>query len=185
MQGKRGGDPPREIVHADFLILLFALLATSFVAAAQERGELARELDGVGPVDLLLERRADVGLSAAQVERLQAVREELAERNRPLLAELLRIRQEVRGKDASIGNATPEERALFRSRVAEARPLLQRVRQNNRWAMQRVGGILTPQQRVRVRDRLRDGWQQGGTVRPRPPLRDRNRRRPRGRGRGG
>lgn len=168
-----------------FWIIVFAFVALPSLAPAQEGGELARELAGSGPVDLLLERRADVGLSAPQVERLQAVRDELAERNRPLLAELLRIRQEVRGMDAPIGEATPEERALFRSRVAEARPLLERVRLNNRRAMQRVGAILTPQQRVRVRERLRDGWQRGGTVRPRPPLRERSRTRPRGRGRGG
>lgn len=165
-------------------LLLFALLATPALLAAQQPGDLAREMDRSTPVDLLLEKPDEVRLSPQQVERLQVVRRELAEQNRPLIERLLRIRREVHAEiDTPLRDATAEERALFRSRVAEARPLLQRIRENNQRAMRRVGGILTREQRVRVRERLRAGWWNGAPARSR--LREGPRHPRPGRGRGG
>jgi Spy/CpxP family protein refolding chaperone len=139
------------------LILAFLLLPPAVVAQTP-RGAggpflLADSPPPHSPVGLLLARRAELQLTAAQVERLSGIERELERRNEPLVREVLELRREVRrGATSRPRDMSPDERALLRSQVERARPLLRQVQANNRQAMRQVGRVLTPQQRSLVRE---------------------------------
>jgi hypothetical protein len=108
-------------------------------------------------VEKLIRHRADLQLSTEQVARLQEIDARMRERNRPYVQKLLELRHgshfdpHVRREEM-----TPQQRAEFDRRVAEVRPLLERIRENNRAAMKEVGSVLTPEQKTRLRDLLRN-----------------------------
>ena len=157
-------------------VLLVALAVLADAGAAQARGQgmgrgrgpggqgaggqgpalLRDTLPGRGPIELLLAQRDSLGLSAGQVAQLQHLDAELQERNAPLVRTLLELRREVQ---PLVGlhprDMTPAQRQQFASRAARARPVMQQVQDNNRRAMEQVSELLTPEQKRRVRERLR------------------------------
>lgn len=133
-----------------------ALLAAPLPLAAQQP-QTAPPREMRGPVELLLRQRGPLGLSPAQVTRLEGVQAELQRENRPLVERLLEIRTRARREvDKPLRDASPEERARVRDEVERAHPLLREIRANNREAMRGVAQILTPEQKTRVRERLRE-----------------------------
>jgi hypothetical protein len=109
-----------------------------------------------GPVETLLEYRAQLNLTAQQVTRLEGIGREMAEANLPLASRLMEIRRAFRSR--SFGppdQMTPEERARFDAYLAEARPLMERIEGNNREAMRRVSDVLTQEQKEIVIELLR------------------------------
>lgn len=131
-----------------YILLLAALLLAA--PAAAQRGP-----DGPpprhGPVEILLRNEAELGLTPAQTERLEEIRRAMEERNRPLVARLMEIRQGVHPRRPA-EPPTPAQRAELRRAAREARPLMQQIRANNRAAMREVGALLTPEQKERVRE---------------------------------
>ena len=102
-------------------------------------------------IGYLLERRADLKLTDAQVTRLTEVRRQLQEQNRPLIARLDSLRASVRGRDGRSEEPTAEEREAWRERREAARPTFRQLRANYRRAMDTVRSVLTPEQRDRAR----------------------------------
>lgn len=137
-------------------VALAVLLAGRPGPALAQRGAgpafLRDTLPGRGPVELLLERRDSLGLSAAQVRQLEGIGRELERQNARLVRELVAIRRELRA--ASITHPrglSPEQRAGFEQAAERARPLMLRLHANNQAAMQRVGALLTEPQKQWLR----------------------------------
>jgi len=155
------------------------LLLAAAPVAAQAGGDPALAAEVMEereqrPFDLLLQARDELGLTADQVTRLQAIAARLDDTNRPLRAELARRWGEVREqRRQELLRMTPEERRAELRRIREQgpppvpesmRPLVQRVRQNIGAAMREAGTVLTPAQKTRVREMVRR--QQRGRLGP-------------------
>jgi hypothetical protein len=155
------------------------LLAAAAPAAAQAGGDPAMGAEVLEereqrPFDLLLQARYELGLTADQVTRLQAIAARLDETNRPLRAELARRWAEVREqRRAELMRMTPEQRREELRRIREfgpppvpesLQPLAQQVRRNIGAAMHEAGTVLTPAQKARVRGMIRQ--QQRGRMGP-------------------
>ncbi|MDB4952329.1 MAG: hypothetical protein JWM27_4978 [Gemmatimonadetes bacterium] len=131
---------------------------------AGQRGGMRGARGGMqSPAARLVARREQLGLSADQVSRLQAVDQQLTQKNQPL-ADRLRAfrpdsatRQRMRG-----GQASEQERAAMRTRMEQARPLMQQLRENRRAAMQQARAVLTADQQTRLRDQARAGRRHRG-----------------------
>ena len=118
------------------------------------------------PIQLLLDRGAQLRLTARQTMRLREIQRGLRVANEPLVDQLLTIRHEV-GPTRRIPHAAmpPGQRAAFQHGVQRARPLMQGIARNNYEAMQQVGTVLTSRQKVLVRHWLeRAPGGPGGTV---------------------
>ena len=152
-------------------LLAAALLLGAAPAAAQEDGPPARGAEMLArreqrPFDLLMEVRGELGLSDAQVGRLQAIAARLEETNRPVREELVRRWQAVREeRRAALMRMTPEQRRAELRRIRgqgpppvpeSLRPLVQRMRGNIGAAMREAGTVLTPRQKARARALVRE-----------------------------
>lgn len=129
---------------------------------------------------LLLERRAELGLSESQAERLQVIGRRLESVNGPLRERLAAERQRfLAERRAELERMSPEQRRAEFRRMRERgrpplppsmRPLADEMQRNIHQAMREAHAVLTPAQRARVRRMVHE---------------ERERRAPRGRGRPG
>jgi hypothetical protein len=110
-----------------------------------------------GPVEKLIRNRVELQLTDEQVSRLEQVDARMRERNRPYVQRLIELRHGSHFEPhARREEMTAEQRAEFDRRVAEVRPLLDRIHENNRAAMKEVGAVLNPEQKARLRVMLRE-----------------------------
>ena len=138
------------------------------------------------PFARLMELRGELELNDGQVERLGQIAARLEETNRPLRAELWRQWQAWREqRRAELLRMSPEDRQRELRRLREEgrpplpenmRPLAQHIRRNVADAMQEAAGVLTPRQKARARQLMRQ--QRGGRMRPGPRARRPGMRRP-------
>jgi hypothetical protein len=108
-----------------------------------------------GPITTLLNLQQEVGLSAAQVEQLVGIELRMDEQNQPLVTRLVEIRRRIRALGPR-REMSPENRALFESYIAEARPIMRDIRENNEAAMEQVGEVLSEAQKDMLARLLRD-----------------------------
>jgi hypothetical protein len=109
------------------------------------------------PFAHLLEKRTELGLSADQVSRLEAIRSRVQSRNQPILEQLqaarrqagLPERSEARGGERT--RPTEEQRAARQRFRDQARPLMEQLRDNTRTGMREAHEVLTDQQRQQLR----------------------------------
>ena len=136
-------------------VALACALAVPAGARAQQGPRfLTDTLPPGDPIEILLARRAELGLSGEQVARLGEIQRQLHVANDPLVAQLVTLRHEVRGGGAvHPREMTPAQRTEFRAAARRARPLMQSIGRNNVQAMAQVGEVLTDQQKSLVR-----GW---------------------------
>ncbi|CAN5583819.1 hypothetical protein BH24GEM3_BH24GEM3_14500 [soil metagenome] len=132
------------------------LLAQGSPDAARQQPRMIREtMEQRSPLASLLRDREALGLTAAQVTRLEAIQQRMIERNRPLVQRLLEMRRSLgespRGRTQEM---TPEQRQRWQRHVEQARPIMKQIHENNRQAMEEVGSVLTPAQRAQVRERI-------------------------------
>jgi hypothetical protein len=130
-----------------FGLALFAAVAAAPVALAaqtpaQERGPRAT----AAPAQRALALRAELGLSAEQVSRLEAIQQRLQAQNAPLIAQL-----RASGVPSERPAMTPEQREARRKQVQEhGRARTPEQRQQMRERMQ----ARTPEQREQMRERM-------------------------------
>ncbi|HSU13109.1 hypothetical protein [Longimicrobium sp.] len=164
--------------HPILLGLCALLLASApgmAQAAEQQPGAELLDRNDQRPFDALMQVRGDLQLSDAQVARLQGIATRLEATNRPLREELMRRWQVYREqRRAALLRMTPEQRQAELARVRaqgrppvpdELRPLVQRIRGNVAGAMREARTVLTPGQKARARELLRErrqGRLQGG-----------------------
>jgi hypothetical protein len=104
------------------------------------------------PLELLLEHREALGLTAAQLDRLAAIRERLAAANEPLVNRMLELRREWQQQRRAERRERNEHNAARLARIrTAAQPLHTRIQRNNRTAMQAVNRLLTRDQRAKLR----------------------------------
>ncbi|HEX8393712.1 MAG TPA: hypothetical protein VF665_15335 [Longimicrobium sp.] len=116
------------------------------------------------PLERLLERRAEIGLSDAQVARLREIGRGLEARNAPLRERLAAERQRWMTERRARLQAMPQEqrreemRRMRREREVPApmQPLVRQMRENIAGAMREANGVLTEPQRQQVRRLLRE-----------------------------
>lgn len=118
-------------------------------------------------VALFLQHRSELGLTDAQVARLEAIRDRLQQQNQPLLAQLREAgvmprRDRMR---AGMQQMTPEQRQEMRQQMQERRERLtpaereqMRIRMQER--MEQRMRDLTPEQREQMEARLQERMQQ-------------------------
>jgi len=152
-------------------IVAALLLASGPVAArAQDGGgqpglEVLRESEQ-RPLEQLMAVRDQLQLSDGQVTRLRAIVMRLEATNRPLRRQLLARYQEIRERRRQeLERMTPAQRDAELRRVRETgrppvppelRPLVMQIRGNVRVAVREAGAVLTPAQRRRVRQMMRE-----------------------------
>ena len=168
-------------MRASLLVAIGVLLAAAPAGAQQDgppqqQGAEMLERREQQPFDRLMAVRGELALSDAQVARLQAIAARLEETNRPVRMELLRRWQAIREeRRAALMRMTPEQRQAELQRVREQqgpppvppalRPLVQQMRRNIAGAMREVGGVLTPAQKARVRELVRERRELGPRMR--------------------
>jgi hypothetical protein len=131
-------------------LLLLVGAAANLTAQQQHSGD-----DDPGPITTLLSLQSEIGLSAAQAAELARIEVQMDEQNQPLVTQLVEIRRRIRAL-GSRRDMSAENRALFESFMAEARPLMRQIRENNESAMEQVGAVLTEVQKDTLRALLRE-----------------------------
>ena len=112
------------------------------------------------PVQMLLDHRDEMGLTARQVARLEVIQGRVEERNRPLVQRFLEMRRRwERQRPADWQTLTPARRRQIQERFQsgireESRALREQVQANHRAAMLEVRALLTIAQRQRLRTLL-------------------------------
>jgi hypothetical protein len=106
---------------------------------------------------MLLDRREQMGLTAEQVARLEAIQARVEERNRTPVQRFLEIRRRWQEeRPANWRSLPPARRREIQERFQgaireESRGLGEQVQRNNREAMLEVRAVLTEAQRERLR----------------------------------
>ncbi len=157
-------------IHA-LLAALVAMLLAAAPAAAQPGPDVHPGLQVLRereqrPLELLMEVREELRLTDPQVVRLRQIATRLEETNRPLrrqlVAEHARWREQRR---LELERMSPAQRSAELRRIRRMphppvppplRPLVHRIRGNVHAAVQEAGTVLTPEQKVRARQLLRE-----------------------------
>jgi hypothetical protein len=159
----------KHLVRYGFAVALAATAAAPLAAqpgADTTAAGVMQERAARRPFDAVLRHRAELELSDGQVRQLQTIRERLEQRNAPLRSQLVeqtqRWRAERRGQ---LERMTPRERRQELRRMrelpagqrvpADVQPIVRQMRVNIEEATHEAQGVLTPEQRLRVRELLR------------------------------
>lgn len=159
----------KTLVRYGFVLALAAFAAAP-AAAQPGRDTLdagaAQEDAARRPFDALLRHRAELELTDGQVQRLQGIRQRLEQRNAPLRAQLAERSQRWRAeRRTQLERMTPQQRRQELRRLrqlpagqrvpADMQPLVRQMRVNIEEATHEAQGVLTAEQRLRVREILR------------------------------
>jgi hypothetical protein len=171
-------DEMRKFVTALTVMAGLTVMAAPALAQAgqeRERPDFERRgMRGGGPAAqmrapgaMLLEHRAELGLTAEQIRQIEAIQERVKAANAPRLEQLqagLGERGPVR--DRTRRDMTAEERQAFRDRMRagaeQMRSVMQEVRETNRGAGDQIHALLTTEQKAAVLDLRREArgeWQ--------------------------
>lgn len=155
-----------------------ALLLAAVPAAAQEPApggqpgiEVLRESEQ-RPLEQLMAVRDELQLTDPQVARLRQIAIQLEQTNRPLRRQLfLEYRRWREERRVELERMTPAQRDAELRRVQamgdppvppRLQPLVRQIRGNVGMAMREAGRVLTPAQKARVREMVRERRQQRG-----------------------
>jgi Spy/CpxP family protein refolding chaperone len=114
------------------------------------------------PLELLVAHGAELGLTPAQLDRVNRIRERLGRTNEPLVRRMMTLRQQWQQQRL----AARQNRARLERIRAAAEPVHARIQANNRTAMRAVNRVLTPSQRAQLRAIVEDRRQQDGLPAP-------------------
>lgn len=150
--GRRANGPAILLVRV--ALILAATVAGAQSAAAQAELPADEPLPR-SPLELLVESRGELALSATQLDELSRIRERLTAANEPLVARMMALRDEWQQerRSARRGGQRPDAARIARVR-AEAAGARARIQENNREAMRTVNRLLSPAQRKELRSLL-------------------------------
>ena len=134
---------------------LIFLLAQPLQASAQhQRGGPSRGLTGA--VERLYEHRVELGMTAAQLSRVQQIKDEADARKQPLWQQIMAIRHDLKARQRAEPNMPQAEKAALVERSGgDIERLLDQVRSIDHAAMREVGAVLTEQQKEMIMDIIR------------------------------
>lgn len=180
-------------IHRITLVALVAL-ALPGVAAAQRGDTLSRR--GAGPAigaltlldrapgETVLEHRAQLSLTTAQVAQIEQIRARVQTRNQPLVARLRTAGYPT--TEAERDALTIGQLRTLRERAQDLAPTLREIRANQQAASREIQNLLTLEQYSRLRDLSREEMRAANPgragPRARPEFRGRAPVGPRGRG---
>lgn len=104
------------------------------------------------PMQVLLDHKADLALTADQVQKLEAIRAKVDKENGPRWEQLKKA-----FGDKAPADMTVEERQALRERMQALQPVSDKVRETNRTATTEARALLTPEQLTKMRDIMRRG----------------------------
>ncbi len=138
-----------------YLAALTLLVLPAALLAQGNRGERGGRGFGAGgpgmnPVEMILEHRSELNLTADQVGKLESVAKKLDEQNQPIIAELQKLR----------GNGRSEE--LTEQQREQVRAAMEKVRDNREDAQKAVAEILTAQQEEQLHSFMPKPGERGG-----------------------
>jgi Spy/CpxP family protein refolding chaperone len=140
------------------ILAVLAGLVLPAAAVAQEAG-LPDEPEA-RPLEVLLQQREALGLTADQLGQLDRIQGRLTADNEPLVSRMMDLRTQWQQERRAARNGRPPDV----SRIEQIRSAAQEVRgqlqANNRAAMRRVNRLLTPAQRQRLRGIVENRRQQ-------------------------
>jgi hypothetical protein len=123
------------------------------------------------PAALVLERRAELGLTSEQVRQIEAIQARVQQENASRI-EQLRAAFGDR-TDRNFRDLTVEERQQLRERMQQLQPVRQQLRETNRAAGQEIHALLTAEQQEQLRTLRRDRMREFRSPRgPRGPRGD-------------
>lgn len=140
-----------DMIRTAWLALALMLLTGTSTVGQENRG--ARPNDP-GPIQVLIELKEELQLSAEQLTQLEAIDEKMDRENEKCVVRLSEIRARIRSLGPPRARSA-EQQALFQSYLAEARPLMDLIQKNNRNAMEQVGQVLLPEQKELIERFLR------------------------------
>ncbi len=126
--------------------LMLAVLLTPGAALAQQ-GAPAGAAPATGPIERLLQRRTELALTQEQVQKLEAIRQKSAVRERELVAKVTEARGVAPGVPLHTQAATPAERRALRDK---GQPYMGERRQLHMQQLQEARGILTAEQNAKA-----------------------------------
>ncbi len=129
------------------VLALALLLAPVGVAAQQGAAPASPAARASSPIERLLQRRTELALTADQVQKLEAIRQKSAARERELVAKVTEARRAAPGVPIRSAAATPAER---RALHAKAQPFTNELRQLHAQQVQEARGVLTAEQSARA-----------------------------------
>lgn len=133
-----------------FLLLALGLLCLGLPGVAMAQTDQTDESSS-RPLELLLQQRDALGLTADQLEQIDGLRGRLRAENEPLVGRMITLRLQWRqARRAAAADRPQSSDRLERIRTAAERVRL-RIQANNRQAMQQVRRLLTPAQRTQLR----------------------------------
>jgi hypothetical protein len=162
MDAGDGGSMRREGNEMRYAVLLIALIGVGmapFAASGQQKPR--------APLDILLEYRGELALTAAQVARLDSIKAGLEAKNKPLIDRVLTLRAEAQREQRAVNRAagrrgqalrqnpmqTPAQPNVARLEQlrSEIQSLVKQTNANNAAAMrEQVRPMLTQRQRQRL-----------------------------------
>ena len=147
-----------SVEHGHMFRICTLVVAVMLLSAGTVTGQSAQTQGhnrDPGPVTMLLQLQSRLGLSADQVSALREIEAEMNRLNRPLATRLSQIRKSIKSL-GPVDSLSVDQRAAFDGYVAELRPVVDQIQENNWAAMRRVGDVLTERQREHLARILRD-----------------------------
>jgi hypothetical protein len=129
-----------------WLLIFVALLMLPASATAQhQRSERSGGLKGA--IEKLYENREQLGLSADQLTRLQAIKDSSDAKNGPTVQRIMAVRRELKARQAAQPDMPEEQKSeLMSQSMTEIRRLMDQIRYNEHAAIRKVGKVLTEEQ---------------------------------------
>jgi len=155
----------RSIHRAAVVTFVAAALVTTGVAlahAGSSKSTAARSREMSPALEQLMERKAELGLTADQDARLASIRDALREKNKPLLDQIEAATGE-RPTPEQLQAMTDEQKAEYRStKLAaaqsnkELKPVFAQLKENRKAAWQEAKTVLNEQQQAQVQKWAKD-----------------------------
>ncbi len=123
--------------------------------SVQTRAEPGRRMGD--PIGRLLDWRGNLALSADQVRRLETLRNEFEQRNRPLIDQVSRARADSRSNPGTLAQRR-RARHDYMQQHPELASAFKQLRENRRVAVRDALSILNDSQRRKVKQMRREEW---------------------------
>lgn len=135
-------------------ILALAVAAPLAVSAQQPATEQ-------GPAQRLIAHRAELSLTADQVQKLEAIDLRYREQNRDVVAKLEALRGSAAGDPVRMRELSLEERQKLQANRTEMAPLMQQLRESHSRQIAEARGVLNQEQNRNAHQYMYQGPGQG------------------------
>jgi len=143
-------------------VLVLAVGAAAPAFAGDSKSTTAKTRDQAPGIDRMLEKKAELGLTAEQEARIAQIRTDLRAKNRPLV-EQIESKLGARPTPEQMKAMTDEQREDFvTARMAEAKgdqelqPVYKQLRENRKAAWEQVKAVLNDEQKAKVEQWAKD-----------------------------